>query len=701
MVTYQDSSGTTNTNPIILDSNGSCQVWLTDGQAYKYFLATPTDSDPPTGTNFFPVDNISSPAGAMSALSVNSITTNASVSTGQNNSVVLANATSGAITVTLPSAIAAGAAFIVTIKKTDSSGNAVTISPVLAQTIDGASSVALSSQWQVYQLVSDGANWQTVIVPISPTAFAPSSATYITQTPNGTLTNEQALSTLSSGLMHSTTTTGVVATIADSATAGTLLQSGGAGVTPSYTTATYPTSTTVNQLLYSSSNNIIGGLSTAASSVLSTSAGSVPSFSSTLPNVNIGTPTGGTLTNCTLPVGGVTGLGTGVATWLASPTSAHLASAVATSSTGSGSLVFSISPSLTTPVLGTPSSGNLSSCTNYPSSSLSGTVPLSLGGTNAALSASNGGIFYSTSTGGAILAGTATAAQMLLSGASAAPSWSTATIPSTAGTSGTLLSSNGTNWVNTAFTMAVASGNTNKLLQSNGTNWVASGATFPTTFTANNLLYASSTTALSGLATANSAALVTTSAGVPVMSSTMTNGQVIIGSTSATPTAATLTAGTGVSITNGAGSITVAQSLTLPKFKAQFSAGGGTMSTGAFTVIPFNSATFDTSSYYSTSTYKYTPLIAGYYQINVAFCAATSAATEQYIALIYKNGSVYSGAGFYTTAASLTGSSADLSDIVYCNGSTDYIQAYYYISNGTNTFHTTTAYSWFSGHLVG
>lgn len=58
-------------------------------------------------------------------------------------------------------------------------------------------------------------------------------------------------------------------------------------------------------------------------------------------------------------------------------------------------------------------------------------VPLNVGGTNANLTASNGGIFYSTATAGAILAGTATAGQMLQSGASGAPSWSTATYPAT------------------------------------------------------------------------------------------------------------------------------------------------------------------------------------------------------------------------------------------------------------------------------
>jgi len=64
-----------------------------------------------------------------------------------------------------------------------------------------------------------------------------------------------------------------------------------------------------------------------------------------------------TLANPLLPASGGTGitsLGTGVATFLGTPTSANLATAV-TDETGSGSLVFATNPTLVTPNLGTPS----------------------------------------------------------------------------------------------------------------------------------------------------------------------------------------------------------------------------------------------------------------------------------------------------------------------------------------------------------
>lgn len=78
-------------------------------------------------------------------------------------------------------------------------------------------------------------------------------------------------------------------------------------------------------------------------------------------SVNLATQVTGTL-----PVAnggtGITSFGSGVATFLGTPSSANLASAV-TDETGTGALVFANTPTLVTPVLGTPTSGNLSNCT--------------------------------------------------------------------------------------------------------------------------------------------------------------------------------------------------------------------------------------------------------------------------------------------------------------------------------------------------
>ena len=77
------------------------------------------------------------------------------------DSTVLVDASGGAVTVTLKSALVCEQKRI-TIKKIDSSGNAVTVDADGSETIDGAATKSLAAQYNYIELVSQGGAWWIV-----------------------------------------------------------------------------------------------------------------------------------------------------------------------------------------------------------------------------------------------------------------------------------------------------------------------------------------------------------------------------------------------------------------------------------------------------------------------------------------------------------------------------------------------------------
>jgi hypothetical protein len=128
---------------------------------------------------------------------------------------------------------------------------------------------------------------------------------------------------------------------------------------------------------------------------------------------------------------------------------------------------------------------------------------------------------------------------------------------------------------------------------------------------------------------------------------------------------------------------------------------GTSIASATVTKVALNTEAFDTNNNFdSTTNYRFTPTIAGYYQINAVVGFSSGAGTGVVGALIYKNGVEFADCfSYYYTTSGL--GYASISQIINFNGSTDYIELYAYQNTGVSqTLGTSPKACTLSGALV-
>jgi hypothetical protein len=124
----------------------------------------------------------------------------------------------------------------------------------------------------------------------------------------------------------------------------------------------------------------------------------------------------------------------------------------------------------------------------------------------------------------------------------------------------------------------------------------------------------------------------------------------------------TLPASTGTVMVNG------------PAFFAYKNSGNQSITSATATKATFDTELFDTNSNFASS--RFTPTVAGYYQINANVSTSTSGSVSRVIVTLYKNGAEYT----YFQDLLITSYRYGGSTLVYLNGTTDYVEVYVYIS---------------------
>lgn len=140
-----------------------------------------------------------------------------------------------------------------------------------------------------------------------------------------------------------------------------------------------------------------------------------------------------------------------------------------------------------------------------------------------------------------------------------------------------------------------------------------------------------------------------------------------------------------------------------PAFSAYASA-SQTVTTTTQTKVAIDTENFDTNNNFDTTNNRFTPTVAGYYQVNGSLRGSGTATFTSIAGYIYKNGSPYKRAQITASLTAGNNTSITVSDIIYMNGSTDYLELWGNINGtGTLTFTSTNSTdqtSYFSAALV-
>ena len=121
------------------------------------------------------------------------------------------------------------------------------------------------------------------------------------------------------------------------------------------------------------------------------------------------------------------------------------------------------------------------------------------------------------------------------------------------------------------------------------------------------------------------------------------------------------------------------------------------VTSATWTKIEFDTETFDTNANFdSTTNYRFTPTVRGYYQVNAGLSVDGSVSPTAAQVAIYKNGSAYKYGAYIENSAVQT----VVSDLVYMNGSSDYIEIYGYVNAGTAKFGDGSALTYLSSAMI-